>query len=84
MALPSDWLEVEAESSLPVPDGTEIRLKCVKRHVNLGGRDATCREGQVVPHNEPPLCTKLSRFIRVCKYKEDLEYLYIDNFHTPI
>jgi len=61
VALPSDWLEVEAESSLPVPDGTEIRLKCVKRHVNLGGRDATCREGQVVPDNEPPLCTKLSR-----------------------
>ena len=66
-ALEPDWKKVVTEPSLPVQEGAVIQFKCSMYSVNIGGREARCNDGQIVPKQEPPLCKTISRFSQFYK-----------------
>ncbi|KAL5263636.1 hypothetical protein ACHWQZ_G008863 [Mnemiopsis leidyi] len=60
--LNSTWLNVVTVPELPVPDKDEVEFKCVKQHVNRGGRTGVCRGGEISATQAPPLCRKISKY----------------------
>ena len=54
--LESTWSNVVTAPALPVAHGTTLTLNCPGGYINLGGKTATCENGQVVPSNQLPEC----------------------------
>ena len=66
----SDWEKVVTKPQLPVDQGTSVTFSCPKKHINVGSKSATCKDGLLRPVQlqDPPKCLQTGRSLQLSFY----------------
>ena len=65
--LTTKWVNTVPENTeSTVKHGQTINIMCTKKHINLGGKQVTCSDGDFLlsPSGSEPSCTKVGMYFR--------------------